>query len=187
MYTAGLCSTDRVWFFRTADRVKAALPLAEVPTLVFSEAMRDVDLFVSVTSIAFDPTWADRGDDPHHDYWLRMSCGELTATAEVRRDVLARILPKMKIAERVELGERHVRVCGNRGSYKIHLGSANILIEPDDRYLCIVQVGSGWTRRPMLPFDGDEVLSVILSKIVLLAADDKITDRTILAQLNHRL
>jgi hypothetical protein len=38
----------------------------------------------------------------------------------------------------------------------------------------------------MLPFDGDQVLSVILSKAVLLAADDKITDETILRQLSHR-
>jgi hypothetical protein len=38
----------------------------------------------------------------------------------------------------------------------------------------------------MLPFDGDQVLSLILSKAVLLAADDKITDSTILAQLPTR-
>jgi len=38
----------------------------------------------------------------------------------------------------------------------------------------------------LLPFDGDEVLSVILSKVVLLAADDKITDPAILNQLVSR-
>jgi hypothetical protein len=38
----------------------------------------------------------------------------------------------------------------------------------------------------MLPFEGDRVLSVILSKAVLLAADDKIVDETILRQLSHR-
>jgi hypothetical protein len=37
----------------------------------------------------------------------------------------------------------------------------------------------------MLPFEGDPLLSVILSKAVLLAADDKITDATILAQLSR--
>jgi hypothetical protein len=34
-----------------------------------------------------------------------------------------------------------------------------------------------------LPFEGDGALSVILSKAFLLAADDKITDATILRQL----
>jgi Domain of unknown function (DUF4132) len=181
-----LCSTDRVWFFRTADRARQAVPLERVPPLVFSEAMRDVDLFVGVSSIALDPDWADRGDDPYHDYWRHTAFGALSATAEVRRDVLARLLPKTKIADRVELGDRYLRVRGNRGTYKVHLGSANILIEPDDRYLCIVPANAGRTRRVMLPFDGDEVLSVILSKAMLLATDDKITDPTILRQLKRR-
>jgi hypothetical protein len=38
----------------------------------------------------------------------------------------------------------------------------------------------------MLPFDGDQVLSVILSKALLLAADNKITDPAILQQLKRR-
>jgi uncharacterized protein DUF4132 len=181
-----LCSTDRVWFFRTADRAKAAVPLERVPSLLFSEAMRDVDLFVGVSSIALDPNWADRGDDPYYDYWLHASFGPLSATAEVRRDVLARLLPKMKIADRVELGDRYLRVRGNLGAYKVHLGSANILIEPDDRYLCIVPTNAGRTGRVMLPFEGDAVLGLIVSKALLLAADDKITDPTILRQLRRR-
>ena len=37
-----------------------------------------------------------------------------------------------------------------------------------------------------LPFDDDHVLSVILSKAMLLAADDKTTDPTILCQLKGR-
>ncbi len=181
-----LCSTDRVWFFGTADPAKAAVPLGRVPPLVLSEAMRDVDLFVGVTSIALDPTWTERGDDPYRDYWLHASFGPLSATAEVRRDVLARLLPKTKIAGRVELGDRYLRVLGNRGTYKVHLGSANVLVEPDDRYLCIVPAGSGRAKRVMLPFEGDEVLSVILSKALLLTADDKITDPTILQQVQRR-
>jgi len=181
-----LCSTDRVWFFETADRAKAAVPLERVPPLVFSEAMRDVDLFVGVTSIALDPNWADRGTDPYYDYWLQASFGPLSATAEVRRDVLARLLPRTKIADRVELGDRYLRVRGNRGTYRVHLGSANVLIEPDDRYLCVVPASSARAKRVMLPFDGDGILSVILSKALLLADDDKITDPTILRQLERR-
>jgi hypothetical protein len=181
-----LCGTDRVWFFRTVDRAKQAVPLERVPPLVFSGAMRDVDLFVGVSSIALDPNWADRGDDPYHDYWLQASFGPLSATAEVRRDVLARLLPKLKVADRVELGDRYLRVRGKLGTYKLHLGSANVRIEPDDRYLCVVPANAGRTRRVMLPFEGDEVLSVILSKALLLAADDKITDPTILRQLQRR-
>ena len=35
-----------------------------------------------------------------------------------------------------------------------------------------------------LPFEGDKTLAVILSKAFLLAADTKITDETILSQIN---
>jgi hypothetical protein len=181
-----LCSTDRVWFFETADQAKAAVPLEQVPPLVFSEAMRDVDLFVGVASIALDPNWADRGTDPYYDYWRQASFGPLSATAEVRRDVLARLLPRTRIADRVELADRYLRIRGNCGTYKVHLGSANVLVEPDDRYLCIVPASSSRAKRVLLPFEGDGVLSLILSKALLLAADDKITDPTILRQLERR-
>ena len=56
------------------------------------------------------------------------------------------------------------------------------MIEPDNRYLCIVPAPAR-SPRIMLPFDGDQVLSVILAKMALLASDDKITDPDILAQL----
>jgi hypothetical protein len=184
-----LCSTDRVVFHRTADRAHRPVPLEEVPDLVFTEAMRDVDLFVGVASITLDPTWIDRGGAARHiDYWSAFSFGELSETAKTRRDALGRIVPKLKIATRLELGDRFLRVRGRLNTYKIHLGSANIQIEPDDRYLCIVPGGGGARSvKVMLPFEGDQVLSVILSKAVLLAADDKITDPTILQQLRHRL
>jgi Domain of unknown function (DUF4132) len=181
-----LASTDRVWFFRTRDRGRHAVPFDEVPPLVFSEAMRDVDLFIGVTSIALDPTWADRQTEPHFAYWLSASFGALAETAQVRREVLAELLPKLKIADRVQLEDTYIRVRGNLAEYKVHLGSANVLIEPDDRYLCIVPTTSGRKKHVMLPFDGDDVLSLVLSKVVMLAADDKITDHTIVQQIQRR-
>lgn len=183
-YPVDLCGTDRVFFCRTGDRHRAPVPLAEVPELVFSEAMRDVDLFVSVTSIAADPQWADRGEDPSFAYWREYSVGDLTETAVVRGEALARLVPKLKIAPRLELAGRYLRVQGRLNRYKIHIGSGNVLIEPDDRYLCIVPARRWATV--MLPFDGDQLLSIILSKAVLLAADDTITDPSITGQLRPR-
>jgi hypothetical protein len=47
------------------------LARADVPLLVFTEAMRDVDLFVGVTSIGADPQWLDRGEDRRFEtYWI---------------------------------------------------------------------------------------------------------------------
>ena len=175
-------STDKVRF---CDLTGMPRPLNEVPALVFSEVMRDVDLFVGVCSIGNDPTWQDTGHAPGYGaYWFRYSFGELSATAQTRREVLGRLLPKLKIGKQCSLADKFLVVNGSLRSYKIHLGSANILMEPNDRYLCIVAAGGH--AKIMLPFDDDQVLSVIMSKAFMLAADDKITDRAILSQLPAR-
>ncbi|MBW4700494.1 DUF4132 domain-containing protein [Micromonospora sp. RL09-050-HVF-A] len=177
-----LCATDQVRFARSDGATWRPVPVAEVPPLVFTEAMRDVDLFVGVTSIATDPQWADRGEDRFRDYWHRTVVGALTPSAEIRRDALARLLPRLAIAERVTLTDRYLHVRGNLRGYRIHLGSGNILMEPHDVYLCIVPARGG-TGRLHLPFEDDPMLSMILSKAIMLAADDTITDPTVLRQL----
>ena len=166
----------------------AAVPLAEVPVRVLSEVLRDVDLFVGVASVGNDPTWQDGGPEGRYrDYWQSYSFGELSATAETRRAMLTRLLPKLKIAERLSLDGRFLRVRGDIRSYKIHLGSGNILMEPNDQYLCIVpSTGAASGTGVQVPFDGDRVLSVILSKALMLATDTKITDPTIVSQIGRK-
>jgi hypothetical protein len=165
------------------------LRLDDVPALAFTEVMRDVDLFVGVASVGNDPQWADHGrDQPQRDYWHRYAFGELSASAEIRRQVLQGLIPRLAIAERCTFEERNLVVRGDLCSYKIHLGSGNILMEPGDRYLCIVGDGSATkaTGTIHLPFEGDRMLSLILSKALLLAADRKITDPTITRQIAAR-
>ncbi|MER6072677.1 DUF4132 domain-containing protein [Streptomyces sp. NPDC001817] len=177
-----LASTDQVRFDRLVAGAWREAPLAEVPALVFSEAMRDVDLFVGVTSIAADPDWRDGG--PGRTYWERASFGELTESAEARRDALGRILPRLKIADRCTIDGRFLTVRGDLRTYRIHLGSANVLMEPDDSYLCIVPARGQGAGRVFLPFEDDR-LSLILSKAFLLTADTNITDPTILTQIER--
>ncbi|MGC4891594.1 DUF4132 domain-containing protein [Micromonospora sp. DT227] len=176
------CATDQVRFARSDGATWRPAPVADVPPLVFTEAMRDVDLFVGVTSIATDPQWADRGEDRFRDYWHRTAVGPLAPSAQVRRDALARLLPRMAIADRVTLTDRYLHVRGTMRGYRIHLGSGNIMMEPHDAYLCIVPARGG-TGRLHLPFEDDPMLSTILSKAIMLAADDTITDPTVLRQL----
>jgi len=58
---------------------------------------------------------------------------------------------------------------------------------PDDRYLCIVPArGKQFEEdRLVLPFEGDSILSVILSKAFLLVADDEIADPLIRGQIRR--
>ena len=166
-------------------RRRAALRLEEVPALVFSEVMRDCDLFVGVTSIGTDPAWnRDHPDDPHLPYWQHFAFGDLTSASEHRRVVLESLLPKLAIRDRCRLDGRFLLVRGDLHEYRIHIGSANVLIEPGSRYLCIVQ-GSGDTAANLpLPFEGDRILGLVLSKALLLVNDTKIKDPTIARQLS---
>lgn len=60
-------STDQVRFVKTTTN--DAIALMDVPPLLFSEAMRDVDLYVGVASVGNDPDWQDNGCLPsYRDY-----------------------------------------------------------------------------------------------------------------------
>jgi hypothetical protein len=197
-------TTDQVRFYRTGALQRTAhaggggyvagrdlpdepLPLEGVPPLAFSEVMRDVDLFVGVASVGNDPNWQDGGAaGRYRDYWHSYSFGDLSATAQTRREVLAKLLPRLgKLAGKWELTDKFLRVQGKLRGYKIHLGSSNILMEPNDQYLCIVPARN--VQRPAglgyVPFEGDERMSVILSKALLLVEDEGITDVTIARQI----
>ncbi|GIH15320.1 DUF4132 domain-containing protein [Rugosimonospora africana] len=170
------------------QRPTEPVPLESVPPLVFSEVMRDIDLFIGVGSVGNDPTWSDGGPEGRfREYWANYSFGELSETAQTRRDLLTRLLPRLAIAARCEIAGRFLRVRGDLSTYKIHLGSGNILMEPHDEYLCIVPDRSApaGTDGLFLPFEGDRTLSLVLSKAFLLAGDRTITDPTIRSQL-HR-
>jgi hypothetical protein len=177
-----LIRTGRVRFL---DGSNIPQPLETIPPVVFSEVMRDMDLFTGVASIGMDPTWDQRGPGPFREYWNAFSLGELTEMAINRRIVLERLLPRLTIKDRCTLEARFLKVRGDRAEYRIHLNSGNILLAPDNRYLCIVE-GAATKSTPRnlpLPFEGDRVLSVILSKAFLLADDRHIKDDKILRQL----
>ncbi|MGI4788143.1 MAG: DUF4132 domain-containing protein [Janthinobacterium lividum] len=160
------------------------VPLEEVPPLALSEVMRDVDLFVGVASVGNDPAWSDGGPEGRfRAYWQDYAFGDLGETAKTRADVLARLLPRLIIASRCRLDGKFLWVRGDVRTYKIHLGSGNILMEPNDQYLCIVPGRSEETGDLFLPFEGDRMLAIILSKAFLLADDTAIQDKTILSQI----
>ncbi|WP_265587615.1 DUF4132 domain-containing protein [Sphingomicrobium arenosum] len=191
-------STDRVVFHRVAeDATDSAagppsldeVPLEDVPPVIFSEVMRTCDLMTSVTSIAADPAWLDRGADVAHPtqwgnvaetYWRRVNEGELSEGAKRRRAMLERLIPKLRFAKKLELTDRTLKVTGTRHVYDIHLTSG--AASRSGRHICIVPKTEAGSRL-WLPFEGDRTLSIIISKAQLLVNDDKITDPVILGQI----
>uniref|UniRef100_UPI0040499AB5 DUF4132 domain-containing protein n=2 Tax=Flavobacterium sp. TaxID=239 RepID=UPI0040499AB5 len=185
-----------IWNYVTTDQIRflnsesnELIELVDVPPIAFSEAMRDVDLFVGVASVGNDPTWSDSGGLPNNyrDYWQSYSFGDLSEIAKNRKEILQGLIPRLKIASVAHVDDKFVVVKGKIRTYKIHIGSTNILMEPNDQYLCIVADRSkkDTSQNLFLPFEGDNGLSVIISKALLLANDDKITDTTITSQINR--
>ena len=185
-----------IWNYISTDQVRFVsletnnpLELINIPPIIFSEVMRDVDLFVGVSSVGNDPNWQDNGGIPaYRDYWQSYSFGELTEIAKTRKEILENLVPRLKIGPVASIKDRYLVIRGKKRTYKIHLGSTNILMEPNDQYLCIVPDRSkkDTTSNVFLPFEGDTGLSVILSKALLLAEDDKITDPTITSQIDRK-
>lgn len=196
-------STDQVRFYRHGATTNIAyagsgvyapsdtyvgpaepVPLAEIPPLVLSEILRDADLFVGVSGVGNDPAWTDSGPEGRYRaYWHDYAFGELGISAGDRADLLARLVPRLAIADRCRIEGRFLEVRGDLNTYKIHLGSGNILISPGNRYLCIVPGHKTKDADVTLPFEGDLKLAVILSKALLLADDTAIDDPAIRQQL----
>ncbi|MFJ4844359.1 DUF4132 domain-containing protein [Streptomyces sp. NPDC088733] len=152
---------------------------AGVPPLVVSEVARDIGLFVEAAGIggaAAPPGGHDRA------LWASSAFGELGPGAVARRDVLARLLPRLALGDRCRTEGRFLHVRGVRHTYRIHLGSAQVLL-PDDRHLPVAPATAQGTQPSWLPHEGDRMLSAVLGKAALLAHDDRITDPTIVRQL----
>jgi hypothetical protein len=187
-------SASGIWNYVATDQVRfcdndnQAVSLQNIAPLIFSEVLRDVDLFVGVASVGNDPQWQNGGEtwlQNRRDYWERYSFGDLTEIAKTRKSVLERLLPRLKIRDVAKIEGKFLIVQGKKHAYKIHIGSGNILIAPNDRYLCIIPSHdkNKAVDSLFLPFEGDGGLSIVLSKAFLLVDDDKITDPTILSQL----
>jgi hypothetical protein len=136
-------------------------PLATIPPRLFSEALRDLDLVVSV---------AHRGGvDP-----------EATASTVEMRGALVRETTSLLGLDNVEVMPNHAIVRGSRGTYSVHLGSANVMLMPGTS-IPIVAVHSQHRGRLFLPFaDDDPRTAEVLSKVLLLARDKEIRDPNIL-------
>lgn len=152
--------------FRTRGKDPQPVLLPDVPDRIFSEAMRDLDLAVSVAHAG--------GVDPEASQ----------STIEMRATLLGETLELLGI-ENVRIEERHALIDGARGRYSVHLGSANAAVLPG-RALFIVAVHSQWRGRLFLPFaDDDPKTAEVLAKTLLLARDTEIKDPRILDQIRH--
>jgi len=138
--------------------------LKDVPPIVFSETMRDIDLVVSVAHVG--------GLDPEASH----------STVEMRI-AIARELTQLLKLQNVSWLNAHAKIQGKLGAYSVHMGSGVVHAEGRGM-IAILPVHSQARGHIFLPFaDDDPKTAEIMSKILLLAEDSKIKDPMILNQI----
>lgn len=151
--------------FRKRDEWKP-IALAQVPPLIFSEVMRDLDLVVSVAHAG--------GVDP-----------EASASTVEMRSALLRETCALMGLKNVRFKSSHAMIRGELAEYNVHLGSGVVHRMPGGS-LCIIPVHSQHRGRLFLPFaDDDPRTAEVISKVLLLARDREIQDVSILEQIRQ--
>jgi hypothetical protein len=175
-------TSDQVRFYR--DRRE--IPVDEVPAVVYSEVMRDVDLFTSVCAVGKDEGWSDQEDRGTGVFSDRFDVTELSAMIELRASILTRVLPHSRIAKACRVEKSWLEVKGQLGTYRIALAWGGVVLSADrPRWLSI--------PRPLLeavkldlsaiPIELDYRTEMILRKAHVLADDWKIDSADFVQQL----
>lgn len=138
--------------------------IKDVPDVIYSEVMRDVDLAVSVAHAG--------GVDPETSH----------STIEMRRVIIGFNLPLFGL-KNVTLEGNHAIIQGKLGKYSVHLGSG-VIHQMGSHQINVLPVHSQSRGKLFLPFiDDDPKTAEIMSKVVLFAKDEKIKDPYILDQI----
>jgi hypothetical protein len=138
--------------------------LSEIPDILYSEVMRDVDLAVSVAHVG--------GVDPETSH----------STIEMRRVIFAFNMELFGLTN-VTFEGTHAYIKGTLGNYNVQLGSG-VIHKESGGMINILPVHSQQRGKIFLPFiDEDPKTAEILSKILLLAQDNKIKNPYILQQI----
>lgn len=152
------------WVEFSDRRTGKELTIKDIPDILFSEVMRDVDLAVSVAHAG--------GVDPETSH----------STVEMRAALLSFTLPLFRLTN-VEIQGSHAHIEGKLGNYTVHLGSG-VIHKQGGAMIHVLPVHSQHRGKLFLPFaDDDPKTAEILTKVLFLAEDSKIKDPTIAAQL----
>lgn len=143
------------------------LLIDEIPNLIFTEVMRDVDLAVSVAHVG--------GVDPETSH----------STIQMRKAIVEFNLPLFGL-NNVSFTEKHALIKGTLAEYSVHLGSG-LVHQKAGSVINVLPVHSQHRGKLFLPFvDEDPKTAEIMSKIVMFAEDGKIKDPSILSQISTK-
>ncbi len=154
------------WVCFADRRTGRPLLIDDIPPVIFSEVMRDVDLAVSVAHVG--------GVDPEASH----------STVDMRAAILTHLLPLFGLSNvRIERDRAHID--GTLGDYTVHLGSG-VVHRLGGGMIPVLPVHSQHRGQIFLPFvDDDPKTAEIISKVLLFAKDQTIKDPSIVAEIRR--
>ena len=153
------------WVVFSDRKTGKDLKIKDIPDIIFSEVMRDVDMAVSVAHAG--------GVDPETSH----------STVEMRKAIAEFTMPLFRLTN-VTFTKNHAVIEGKRANYTVHLGSG-VVHQEAGPMINVLPVHSQRRGRIFLPFvDDDPKTSEVLTKILFFAEDNKIKDSYILEQIN---
>jgi hypothetical protein len=175
--------SDQVRFYRDGREIA----VDEVPAILYSEVMRDVDLFTSISAVGGDETWADQGDRGTGIFTEEFDIRELSDLINLRRETLALVLPHTPIHDRCKIHNTWLEVRGKLGTYRIEFawGGAMLATESTLRLLRFPRkiLDAVSLDFSAIPPDLDYRTETILRKAYVLADDWKIESPALIQQL----
>jgi hypothetical protein len=187
--------SDQVRFYRN----RREIAVDDVPAIVYSEVMRDVDLFTTVSAAGEggdgagetpgkDPSWSDQGERGTGVLAARLDVDELTAVVALRADMLSRVLPLTPIASRCRIEKSWLEVHGELGTYRILFLWGTVIRITDSSAIKRLTIPHALieavaTDFAAFPIDLDFRTEQILRKAYVLAHDGKIDSPDLIRQM----
>ena len=154
------------WVVFSDRKTGKDMRIKDIPDIIFSEVMRDVDMAVSVAHAG--------GVDPETSH----------STVEMRKVIAEFTMPLFRLTN-VTFTKNHAVIEGKRANYTVHLGSG-VVHQEAGPMINVLPVHSQRRGRIFLPFvDDDPKTSEVLTKILFFAEDNKIKDPYILGQIEQ--
>ena len=178
--------SDQVRFYREGREIA----VDEVPAILYSEVMRDIDLFTSVSAVGGDETWVDQGDRGTGIFTDDFRMQELSGILNLRRETMSLVLPHTRIKDRCKVHKSWLEVRGQLGTYRIEFawGGASLVTENGFRWIRIPRKVLEAVSLDLgdFPIELDHRSETILREAYVLADDWKIESPDLIKQLMPR-
>ena len=176
--------SDQVRFYRN----RREIAVDDVPAIVYSEVMRDVDLFTTVCAVGEDRTWSDQGERGTGVLGSGLDVDELTAIVALRADLLLRVLPLTPIASQCRIDKGWLEVRGELGTYRIDVLWGGVVRVTDSGSIKRLAIPQKVLEAVSLdfsafPIDLDFRTETILRQAYVLANDGQIDSPDFVGQL----